>query len=115
MFTPAGIASEIATFAGLIEPELPLIAGAVGVSNADITIVTVALDDLKQTAAAFAAADGPEMSAPLINRIEIDANTVMGKLTAMPLPPSLAMPVRIASMLLPVAITAAKLLTTPAT
>lgn len=98
MFSPATISATVSEFVGMIEPEVPAIANLAGVDQAIVSDVTQGLDALKNGAAALATADSAQTAAPIAQRIIADGEAVLNGLTALPLPPQVAMPVRIASM-----------------
>ena len=108
MLAPATIATEIAMFATQIEAALPALAAIPSIKPETLAAITTGLEGLKATATAFATADAT--TAPdLIDRIETDANAVLGSLASLPLPPQVATPMRIAQMSLPVLLMVAKM------
>ena len=114
MFSPAGIAAEIATFAGMIEAELPTLGGLAGANPTLIANVTQGVQSLQQTAAVFGQADSAETAAPLVDRIVADGNAVLTALSALPLPLSLSIPMRIGQMVLAIVPTVTAVLFPPA-
>lgn len=98
MFSPASIAAIVSEFVGILEPEVGTIASMSGASADLVTEVTQGLDGLKTSAAALATADGTAAQGSLAQRIVTDGQAVLTALTALPLPPQLATPVRIAAM-----------------
>ena len=108
MLQPAVIATEIAMFATQIEAALPALAAIPSIKPETLAIITTSLDGLKVAATAFATADAASAPA-LIDRIETDANAVLGALASLPLPPQVVTPMRIAQMSLPVLLMVAKM------
>jgi hypothetical protein len=98
MFSPSMIAATVSEFVSILEPEVPAIGNLAGVNQSILSDVTSGLDALKSGAAALATADSSEAAAPIAQRIIADGEAVLNGLTALPLPPQLAVPVRIASM-----------------
>ncbi|HEY4153522.1 MAG TPA: hypothetical protein VGM38_09395 [Pseudolysinimonas sp.] len=104
--SPAVIGSMIAQLAGTFEAMVPELSMIPNIPPQTLTNVTTAIDDLKQTAMAFSAADAP---GDLLSRIEADAEAVLGVLATLPLPPPLAMAFRVAQFVLPVLLAAAQM------
>jgi len=106
--SPAVIGSMVAQIAQTFESMVPELGMIPGISAGTLATVTNAIDDLKQAASAFSAADAP---GDLITRIETDAEAVLTVLAALPLPPPVALGFRVAQFVLPVLLAAAKMVT----
>ena len=113
MFSPAGIAAEVATFAGMIEAEIPTIGGLVGANPTLIANVTQGVQGLQASAAALGQADSAAAAGPLVDRIVADGNAVLMALSALPLPMSLSIPMRIGQMVLAIVPTVVAVLFPP--
>ena len=106
MFTPAQIGGMIAQIAVTFEAMLPQIGTIAGISDAALTKVQTAIDDLRLAAQAFATTDAP---GEVVSRVENDAEAVLTVLATLPLPPQVALGFRVAQILLPVLISAAQI------
>lgn len=109
MFSPAQIATEVEMVVGMLEGVVPQL----GLSANTTTGISNALEDVRLATDAFAKADNAATAAPLIDRIGADLNGVLSTLASAPLPSAAVIPVRIASILVPVIIGAADLLFPP--
>jgi hypothetical protein len=101
MFSPAGVAGLVSTIAGELEAVVPGVAGLVGASPALVSEIEAGIDGLKTTAAALASADTSAAAGSLMDRVETDANAVLAALAALPLPPAIAIPMRIVQVMVP--------------
>lgn len=106
-FTPANISAMVSEIAAVFESMLPQIGLIAGISDAKLTNITTAIDDLRQAARAFASTDAPGET---LARIEHDAEAVLTVLATLPLPPQVALGFRIAQCLLPVLVAMGRLI-----
>ena len=99
MFSPSSIAATVSEFVPILEPEVGAIANLTGANQQLVDKITAGLEGLKTSAAALATADSAAEQGGIAQRIVVDGEAVLNALTALPLPPQLAAPVRIASMI----------------
>ena len=114
MFTASRMGTLIDEVVDVLEHMTPQIARIPGISDATLTEVESAIDDLKNaTSMLLVTPSHPHATAPMspdtITRIEQDAAVILGALASLPMPAPVALGFRVASMLLPALIAAAKL------
>lgn len=98
------IAQTITLWAAELEQIVPMIDTTIGVNATITNEIATGLDDLKQSAAALANAEGTSAQQPALQRVQADWQGVSGALMTASLPTSVQMIVNLASMIIPMVI-----------
>jgi hypothetical protein len=111
MFTPSQIVSELSQAVSALNGVVGNLAGSsAGVSSSTINLIQSVLAETNQMLQALSKQDSSESEATLVRRIGADLTAVLTALAALPLPPQAVLPVRIASMIVPLIVSAADMI-----
>lgn len=106
-FSPAQIADRLADVIDSLRSVVSALPVA-GVAPSTVSTIETVLNDAEATLQAFSASDSNQ--ADIVRRIGSDLSAVLTALAALPLPPAAVLPVRIASMVVPLIVAAAQLI-----
>lgn len=102
MFTPSGVANLIKTVAHNLDETTPLLAMQPNIKPEAVAHINNALQAVQTSADGFAKADNAADAKDTLGRALDDLDGVLNGLAVLPLPPQVAVPMRIAAILLPV-------------
>lgn len=106
-FTPAQIADRLTDVIDELQAAVTA-AGAAGVAPSTISSIETVLNDAAALLHGFSASDTDQLG--LVRRIGADLSAVLTALAALPLPAAAVLPMRIASMVVPLIVAAAQLI-----